>query len=259
MLASLYRVELATNTAAVIATWSGQLSGSATCDDDGTVYLSASDLATTTHYTHAVRPNGWGPAAVTTTTDALSVSPAGIALDRVSGRYLVAAAGFAPTFPSANRNTLSLVDPSTGASTVIAGSPGGWGTMGLGPAVHDAIESYGASSDGQNHYWFANFPNPGGLPTIGNAGFSLTMGSAPGPASLSVLALSSGRGSVNVAGIEVLVDLGSSIVTYAPGSAVALPIPGDPSLAGVVITAQSVHVEPGNTLAASRGLSLTIQ
>ncbi len=260
--ATLYRHELATGQTCAIATWPGQLAQGLWCDDDDTVYVNASNLTTLAHHVHAVRPDGCNAATVTTTQSLLSVAPSGLALDRASGRFLVPSAAFAPGFPVANLNRLWLVDPATGAATPVAGSPQGWGSMSRSVAVNNAIDSYGARSDGQNHYWFDNFPNPGGQPTIGNLGFTLTMAASSGTATASVLALSFGRGSTTLLGAEILVDL-SSIVTFGvpSGTAVpfALPIPPVVGLSGLVLTAQSLHIEPNNGLAGSRGLTLTLQ
>lgn len=56
------------------------------------------------------------------------------------GHYIVQGAGFAPGFPPANRNTVSVVDPVTGAAQRVAGSPTAWGTLSSsGPAVHGAL------------------------------------------------------------------------------------------------------------------------
>ena len=78
----------------------------------------------------------------------------------------------------------------------------------------------------------------------------------------SALALSFGRGSTTVLGAEVLVDLASIVVQFVlSGTSVpfALPIPPLPAYSGMVLTAQSLHLEAGNGLAASRGLTLTLQ
>ena len=147
---------------------------------------------------------------------------------------------------------------------MIAQAPaGGWGVIGqLGIAVNNAIESYGVRCDRQNRYWFENFPNPGGLPTLGNASFSLTMASAPSAPVQSIFGLSLGRGSSTFAGCEILVDPGSLAISIFAGSTstvVPLPIPNDPAFSGLGLTAQSAHLENGGGFAASRGLDLVVQ
>ncbi len=193
----------------------------------------------------------------------MPIAAGGLAIDRASDRFVVSTPGWAPGFLATYFNSLSLVDPATGVATMIASPPpGGWGVM-AGVAVNNAIESYGAPSDGQNHHWFENFPNPGGLPTVGNQAFSLTWRSAPGAPTLSTFVLSTGRGSTQLFGAEILVDLNNSFLVTLPGATsttIPLPIPNDPSLIGSVFTAQTVHFEGGPfALKASRGLTLTIR
>jgi hypothetical protein len=138
---------------------------------------------------------------------------------------------------------------------------GGWG-LGGAVAVNNLMDSYGAPSDGLNRYWFQNFPNPGGLPLLGNAGFTLTMRSEAGTAALSLLGLALGRASIPVLGIEVLLDPATVVLASVPATSptsFSLPIPNSPSLIDFVITAQGLHLETNLEFAASRGLSITIQ
>ena len=159
---------------------------------------------------------------------------------------------------------MSLVNAATGVATVIAAPPpGGWGLM-TGVAVNNAVASYGSPSDGQNRYWFENFPNPGGQPTVGNQGFSLTSRSKPGTAVWTGFLLSATRGSTPLLGANILVGLGGSIgwsIPSAKSTTIPIPIPNVASLSGAVLTAQTLHVETGPALAfeASRGLTFTIQ
>lgn len=263
--ATLQRMDLTTGQLCQIASWPDQVVFGVTCDDDGTVYVSATNpIPPVTHYVHAVPTNGCTPAAGSTTQSSLALLPAGLDLDRASGRFAAASGTGRPGYSGPQLNALSLIDPATGAVTVVASPPpGGWGVMGVqAVAVNNAIEGYGTASPGQNRYWFDNFPNPGGLPTVGNLGFSLTLASAPGRAATSALLLSSGRGSLSLLGIEILVDLGSSALLFVPtGTSVphALPIPNSPGLSGLLLTAQSLHLEAGNGVAASRGLTFTVQ
>lgn len=146
---------------------------------------------------------------------------------------------------------------------MIATAPaGGWGIIGReGVTVNNTLHSYGHRSDATNVHWFDNFPNPGGESYVGNAGFSLTMASAPGAATLSAISLSFGRDVTNVLGAEYLLDPSVAVTTIvASGLSVAypLPLPVDPGLAGLTVRAQSLHLENGNTLATSRGLEFTI-
>lgn len=211
-----------------------------------------------------MRPNGCNPAAITSTASSLAFPAAGLALDRASGRVVVAG-GFDPTWPQGPQlNALSAIDRATGAVTVLATAPvGGFGIVGqLGVAVNDGLGSYGRRSDGQAHAWFENFPNPGGEPLVGNGGFSLTLRVDANVPLASVLALSAGQGSTAFAGVEILIDLGTLVTVMVPPGLsvrVPMPIPSDVALRGVVLTAQSVHVETSSGFAASRGLQMVIR
>lgn len=264
MVTSLYRWDL-NLTACVIASWPGEAANGLYCDDDDTVYVSSASIAPPAHVMHAVHPNGCATPAGSSVPTSHAVPPSGLALDRAGHKFLVPAAGFGPGFPAALLNTLSLVDATTGAAVVIAGGPTAWGNMarGGGVAMNNAVDSYGRRSDGQNHYWFDNFPNPGGQPVVGNLGFTLTMQSDPAlpQPPVSVLALSLGRSSLQAFGIEVLVDPLTAVLVSTPTtlpSVYAQPIPNNPGLIGFRFTAQSLHIETGGTFAASRGLEITI-
>lgn len=267
-IATLHRLELATSQQCQIASWPGESAFGIACDDAGTVYLSSTNPTLVQHAIHTIRPNGCSPAVVTTVVSSLPLLAFGLDLDRASGRFAALSGENLPPFAGPQLNTLSLIDPvpspATAAVTVVTQPPaGGWGNIPpYALAVNNTIESYGPVTDGLNRYTFANFPNPGGQPTLGNAGFTLTMRSAPGVPLLSVLALSLGRGSLQALGIEVLVDLTTMVLVSVPSGAsvsYALPIPNNPSLAGFVLTAQSVHLESTGAFRSSRGLEVRIQ
>jgi hypothetical protein len=261
--ATMYRWDLTTfaGCASAIASWPGELANGLVCDDDGTIYVSATNLNTWTHSIHAVTPNGCGPATVVTIPTNLTIGPSGIALDR-RGNFLVTGGGFAPGLPIAtNLNQVYLVDRNSGIGNLLAGGPTTWGFMGASHAVNNAIDSYGACTDRQNHFWFDNFPNLGGQPNspAGNPNFSLTMRSSPGTAMLSAIAVSFGRGSTPLLGAVILVDLNSAVTTFlVPSTASTYSLPLPAGFPGLEITAQTLHLEPGNTLATSRGLSIRL-
>jgi hypothetical protein len=208
---------------------------------------------------------GWGTATMTSHPgfDQLECAGGG-GLDLATGNTAMGSHEFLTyTTSKSSPNPFSLftVDHRTGAIELLTGPPAsGWGAP-WGLDIHGVMENYGAATDGQNHYSFETFPNPGGSPTVGNTGFTLTMASAPGTAAVSALALSFGRGSTTILGAEILVDLASTVAVPVPtGSSVpyALPIPNVPSLIGLVVTAQSVHLEASGVLVASRGLEITV-
>ena len=261
---TLQRLDLVTQQICPIATWTSQVANGIVCDDDGTLYVSAHDPNAIAHHVHTVRPDGCNPAAVTSTASSLALPAAGLALDRASGRFVVAG-GNNPTWPQGPQlNALSVIDRGTGAVTVLATAPvGGFGIVGqLGVAVNNALGSYGRRSDGQSHFWFENVPNPGGQPLVGNGGFSFTLRAHANVPLASVLALSAGQGSTAFAGVEILIDLGTLVTVMVPPGLsvrVPMPIPSDVALRDAVLTAQSVHVEASLGFAASRGLQLVIQ
>lgn len=258
---TLYRHDLTAGTTCPtpIATWPGETAYGVQCDDDDTVYVSSTDPVTAKHFMHTVRPNGCGKATVTSVTSATSTGlfAWGFDLDRASGQFVAASAPLA-------QNALFLINDTGIATPLAAAPPTGWGTLAShGVAVNNAIESYGKRSDAANHYWFENFPNPGDQPTAtgGNPGFSLTMKAAPGVPQASALWLSTGRSSINLLGIEIL--LAPPIITFPmpaglPSVTIPMPIPNSPALSGLAFTAQSIHLDQGG-LAASRGLQVTLQ
>lgn len=266
MYATLQRFEIATGVFCLspLATWPGQYIQGVCCDDDGTVLVSAVDMATQTHYVHTVRTSGCGQGVVVSRKSWLPLLPSGLDLDRASGRIAAASDVKRAGFVGPQMSALSLIDPATGNVTVIASPPAaGWGKIGgQGVAVHNAIESYGAASSGPVRCWFDNFPNLGGMPSVGNLGFYLTMGATPAPPSLGVLLLSSSSASIPILGVEILVDLNSAIVRCVPSgpsTPLPVPIPNNAGLRGMALAAQCLHLGAGGTLATSRGLMFTLR
>ncbi len=261
-IASLYQLDLRTNQACVIATWPGHWAKGLVCGDDGTVYIGLNDGTSLAHSVRAVAPDGCNQATKTIAAmSSLALPPSNLSLDRAAGQFVIATPGWAPGFSRNLFNSLFTVDRSTGTATTLAAPPAsGWGMI-SDAAVHNAIDNYGPASDGQNHYWFENFANPGGQPTLGNTGFSLTMRSAPNVPILSVLGLSLDRGSSVFAGVDLLLDLSTTVTLQVPSSLSAtqpLPIPNHATLTGLLVTAQTLHLEANGALAASRGLAITI-
>lgn len=259
---TLLRLDLATGVDCAIASWTDHVAVGVVCEDDGTLYVRTASAAgnQAVQHLHTIRPDGCNPAQVSTRSAAPGAFEGawGMGLDRAARMLVDVAVKASPLM-----GDVSLVDPQTLARTVIATAPaGGWGLVCPGVVVNNIVESYGPRSDGQSRHWFANFTNPGGQPTVGNAAFSLTMASAPTAPMFSMLVLSGGRTSIPMLGIDVLVDPSVMISLLVPGGLsvpVPLPIPNDAGLRGAVLTAQAVHAEQGNVLAATRGLTLTVQ
>ena len=60
--------------------------------------------------------------------------------------------------------------------------------------VNNALETYGTGTKGANRYEFVDFPNPGGLPQIGNSSFSITVQATGGnPITASWMMIGSAR------------------------------------------------------------------
>jgi hypothetical protein len=119
--------------------------------------------------------------------------------------------------------------------------------------------AYGAGNPGGNAYSWALAPNPGGLPTAGNAGFSLTVRSTPSPAP-GFFALSLAPDALPVGRITFLVNLGALVLlaplANATENTIPLSIPEGPLL-GVSVYGQAIFTEPG-LVAASPGVQVTI-
>lgn len=131
--------------------------------------------------------------------------------------------------------------------------------------VHPNPKSYGTGSGIANAWRWQLRPNPGGLPLVGNGSFALGIESnGTTRPSLSIMLLSSGglTTPTTIAGAAIWVDPAQLLFTpyIAPllSVTIPLPIPNDPSLAGLALYAQTVHLESGIQLATSPGLKLTI-
>jgi hypothetical protein len=124
-------------------------------------------------------------------------------------------------------------------------------------------ESYGAGSPGAAGYAWQLTPNAGGLPLVGNAGFSLTVASDVPQQGVGVFAVAtSAIAPLPVLGINLLVDPGSAITvgtSFADAATLPLGIPATPSLVGAELFAQAILIElPLGAFAASPGVSLTV-
>jgi len=144
-----------------------------------------------------------------------------------------------------------------GTMTLLSMLPGGFST---GVALNPTLWIYGPASPGANVYAWQTAPNPGGLPTVGNATFTMTLrsdpGNAPGWAFLSL-----DRAQIPILGVTVLLDP-TTLVPWLPLPAqnlvtLPLPLPGNPALSGVHVFAQTIHLEPSG-LAASSGVRIGI-
>jgi hypothetical protein len=256
----LYRWDLTTNQACSIGSWPGEVLCGICCEDDGSLYVSSNDANLITHKVHHVQPNGCNLASYSTVLGTLPIAALNSDIDRATGTMIVSTASFGPGFSPSYFNSLATFDLNSGATNLFAAPPvAGWGNM-AGVTIHNAIRSYGSPSDGANRYWFENLPNPGGQPILGS-NFSLEIHSSGAPMA-SGIGLSLNRAFLPMLGIDVLIDFGNAVLVALPATLPAtynLPLPSNAALHGLEVFAQSVHLEPGNVLAASRGLSITVQ
>lgn len=189
--------------------------------------------------------------AITTGTGPLNA----IGLESVTGNF---------TLCTANAGTpiRSILWMDQSGATSLLTTPG-YGTP-SGIAVRDNPRTFGAATASADVYLWKLRPNAGGLPTVGNASFSLTMEAGNPNAILFggvLLGLQKAATPVNIAGVDVLLDpalivwagvLGASSTQFLP-----LGIPNDSSLAGAQLFAQGIHVTQ-NGLIGTNGLEFTI-
>lgn len=176
-------------------------------------------------------------------------------VDPVSGDLLFALPGAAESIY--RRSPCSPTAPP--ASLVTGGPAGGWGVLSSLDA-NASIDEYGVASGSTPAPRWHLAPNPGGSPTLGNAGFSLTSnGPATTLATLWVLGFSSvavalpwGTGSVQ------LLAFPDALAFLPASSTLMLPIPNVAALAGVEVFAQCGHLDSGGGMAASSGVRVTL-
>lgn len=194
------------------------------------------------------------PALGTATPFTASTNFNGVTFERATGAILAATG--APT------SVIQRIDALGAAVTVSAGPPGGWGTL-TGIDINHDPEPYGAATPGANDYRW-QVQNGGGVPRIGNAAFRIAVDATPAAPILTGIVATGGPapGPLTILGMTVVVDPALLIVNFvgpgAPTFTQMIPLPGGAGLVGVQLFFQSFHVEPGNLLASSGGLSLTI-
>ncbi len=177
-----------------------------------------------------------------------------IAIERVTGSYVLATA-------NAGLPPRSLVRLAPNGLETLLVSPDRATISAL--DVNPDPEAFGAATAGSGSFAWDLAPNPGGLPEVGNAVFSLTLRSNSAVSSSAVLLLGPSRldPAMTVFGAAIHVDpAGALAVPFPFQGMVTIPlgIPNHPSLRGLHLFAQSVHYEGGVTLAASAGVELTV-
>lgn len=157
---------------------------------------------------------------------------------------------------------LMRIDPAGGSTTVSGGPVGGWGTVSGVDIDHDP-EPYGDDTPGANTYAWRVL-NGGGVPRIGNLAFRIEVTAEPAAPILTGIVATTAPAPVplTILGMEVVVDPAAQVVSFVGAGATTftqgLPLRNDASLVGVQFFFQSFHVEPGNLLASSNGLAMTI-
>lgn len=152
-------------------------------------------------------------------------------------------------------------------------TPGGVETVLLQPnmatisaiGVNDNPEAYGTGTAGQASQPWQVAPNPGGLPLVGNQGFSLTLTADSNVPSLAFLVLSPSRPAapVNLLGVDVHIGLANASMSFfqftTTSHTLPMPIPNLPALIGISVFAQTLHLEvTSQLLGASPGLQFTV-
>jgi hypothetical protein len=155
-----------------------------------------------------------------------------------------------------------LVAPNGVSTFLFAPPPHLQATTPSGLDLNPDPEIFGAATPGASSYDWV-FPNPGGLPVLGNAAFSLTLAttgtSVPGLWIVGVdrlvppLALPGGL-QLNIAWPFLF----GGGLAGAPLQTIALPIPVDPALTSGPVYFQTLHLDPSGQIGASAGLALTV-
>jgi hypothetical protein len=186
--------------------------------------------------------------------------PNGLAVETATGAFVVA---IAPGNRTAGPNEVWWMMPRGAPSRLSVGPSGGWGVL-TGIDIDSDPEPFGAPSPaGVADYRWSLAPNPGGLPTLGNASFALRVVNNGGTNDPGVLLLSPQRGwltSPIFPGVQILLDPTALVVGPAvpTSGSVPMPIPPAAGLVGAKLFLQTLHVDPQRQLAASEGLALTI-
>lgn len=126
-------------------------------------------------------------------------------------------------------------------------------------------EAYGAAATGLSDYRWLLAPNAGGLPEVGNAGFSLTMNAAPTEPLLAFFFLSTGTVTgITFQSLPIHIDFGNLVLDrllISAGGPVTVPlgIPNDNGLRGIAVFGQILMQEVTTQAgAASPGVEITV-
>ena len=186
-----------------------------------------------------------------------------IAVEAVTGNFAAVVTSTSSPPPKAYWMTAG------GAANLLSSGLAPFGYWGVpsGIAVNPDPEAYGTATPGTNAYTWSLTPGAGGLPTVGNASFALTLLSSPACAP-GVFALSLGKlvPPVPTAGLFLNIDPGLLVgvlplaMPCATTATIPLGIPLDPALSGAKVFVQTFHFDAGAPagIAASEGVEVTV-
>jgi len=240
----------------LLHTWPKSLLIKITADRNGVLYTTSIDPVNTNPATPSIEQItvSNNKAVVKCIPVSPKVAIVGPALERATGQF-VFVSGYINGM--ANNNSVLMGDLK-GNLSVLAGPPsGGWGVP-FAIDINNAFEPYGQTKAQANH-WFAEFPNPGGSPVVGNSKFSLTLQSNTAPKA-TFLVIGAAKIDWSPFGVRLLAQ--PTLVfglTASTSSVFPAPIPNDPSLRGARAFLQGVHIDSSGAWAATRGLDLVIQ
>lgn len=181
----------------------------------------------------------------------------GLAVEAATASLLiVSSSGGTPS------RSLHRVDGATG-NTILLSNPGLATPSGI--DLYPNPHRFAPAQHGADTYEWVLAPNPGGLPLVGNSGFSLTLQrSTTTVPTVQLLALSAGRLAqpLQIGQAQIWLDPAKLIAVGSHGASPqiqwALPVPNNTALVGIQLFAQSLHEEVGGRLASSAPLAFTI-
>jgi hypothetical protein len=181
----------------------------------------------------------------------------GIANESVTGNFAVVTG--TSGLPS---RSVFWMEPN-GAQTLLSTPSGIASPSGIAIALNPG--RFGAGTRASNDYDWKLAPNPGGLPELGNATFSLTAGvngSATVQFGLAIVATSRLAAPFPILGVNLWIDpmgiVFSTVLPPAPSNTIPLPIPNNPTLTGLRLYLQTLHQEVGGAVGATPGVQLTV-
>jgi len=241
----------------LLHTWKNRYVSKMTVDRNGVIYTTAVDAASKNPVAGTIEEIRIvnGKTIVRSTTASLNVAGVAPRLERATGKIVLVSA----FHPKTVKNNSVLMSDLSGKISLLAGPPkGGWG-MPFSTQILNSFETYGEASP-TNKYTFVDFPNPGGLPEVGNKTFSMTVESITASPIASFMVLGASQVNVRVLGLQLLTTPILVLpMSWAKGRAtLPLPIPNETYFRSKALFAQSIHIQ-SSIFSASNGLRIEIQ